>query len=374
MNKDDIKFIRQKDFKFLKEIGQGALGKTVLLKDEDLNVEFVCKKYIPISGVPKEQYFKNFLLEIKLLHLLYHKNIVRVFNYYLYPNHFTGYIVMEFIEGLEIDIYLEKYPENINNIFEQVIDGFVYLEENSILHRDIRPSNIMVDNNHNVKIIDFGFGKQQAFIHDDEKSISLNWWGGEKPDDFKTNIYNFQTEIFFIGRLFKNIINDMDCSFKYNNILHQMIEINPITRINSFQNILRGIKEEENNIIELFEYDEKQTYLQFARYFSDALSSREESSKIIMNVNLIIKDLELLQKRTLLEEYINPLNIFQIFLSGNYKYWKRKQFPVYVFENFVELFKQSSLEKQNIILYNLETRFLTIESFSNSYDDIEIPF
>jgi len=149
MNKDDIKFIRQKDFKFLKEIGQGALGKTVLLKDEDLNVEFVCKKYKPINGVNKEQYFKNFINEIKLLHLLYHKNIVRIFNYYLYPNYFTGYIVMEFIEGLELDSYLEKYPENINNIFEQLIDGFVYLEENSILHRDIRPSNIMVDNNHN---------------------------------------------------------------------------------------------------------------------------------------------------------------------------------------------------------------------------------
>jgi len=374
MNKDDIKFIRQKDFKFLKAIGQGALGTTVLLKDEDLNVEFVCKKYKPITGVSKEQYFKNFITEIKLLHLLYHKNIVRVFNYYLYPNSFIGYIVMEFIEGLEIDSYLEKYPENINNIFEQVIDGFVYLEENSILHRDIRPSNIMVDNNHNVKIIDFGFGKQQKFIYDDEKSISLNWWGGEKPDDFKTNLYNFQTEIFFIGRLFKNIINDMGCSFKYHNILNSMIEINPINRINSFQNILRGIKEDESNIIELFEYYEKQNYLQFAKYFSDALSSREESSKIIMNINLIVKDLELLQKRTLLEEYINPLNIFQIFISGSYKYWKNKPFPVNIFENFVELFKHSSLEKQNIILYNLETRFLTVESFSNVIDDDEIPF
>ena len=374
MNKDDIKFIRQKDFKFLKEIGQGALGKTVLLKDEDLDVEFICKKYKPINGVSKEQYFKNFITEIKLLHLLYHKNIVRVFNYYLYPNYFTGYIVMEFIEGLELDCYLEKYPENINNIFEQVIDGFVYLEENSILHRDIRPSNIMVDNNHNVKIIDFGFGKQQEFIHDDEKSISLNWWGGEKPDDFKTNTYNFQTEIFFIGRLFENIINNIGCSFKYHSILNQMIELNSINRVDSFQNILRSIKEERNNIIELFDYSEKQNYLKFAKYFSDALSSREESSKIIMNINLIVKDLELLQKRTLLEEYINPSNIFRIFISGNYKYWKNKQFPVNVFEDFINLFKYSSLEKQNIILYNLETRFLNIESFSDYYDDTEIPF
>lgn len=178
MNKDDIKFIRQKDFKFLKKIGNGALGKAVLLRDEYLQVNFVCKKYEPEKEDYRELYYRNFLDEIKLLHLLYHKNIVRVFNYYLYPNYFTGYIVMEFIEGLEIDSYLEKYPENINNIFEQVIDGFVYLEEKSILHRDIRPANIMVDNEHNVKIIDFGFGKQQEFIYDEKKSISLNWWGG----------------------------------------------------------------------------------------------------------------------------------------------------------------------------------------------------
>lgn len=375
MNKEEIKFIRQKDFKLLKEIGQGAVGRTVLLKDEDLDVEFICKKYAPISGVPNELYYKNFIIEIKLLHLLHHKNIVRIFNYYLYPNQFTGYIIMEFIEGQEIDEYLEKYPENINTIFEQVIDGFSYLEENSILHRDIRPSNIMVDNNHNVKIIDFGFGKQQEFIYDEEKSISLNWWGGEKPDDFKNNIYNFKTEIFFIGRLFKNIINKMNCSFNYEIILNRMIESNPINRIDSFKEIIREMRKEENNIIKLFEYSEKNTYLKFAKCFSDSLSSREENSKIIMNTNLIIKDLELLQKRTLLEEYINPKNILTIFISGSYKYLKNKTFPIQVFEEFLNLFKSTSLEKQNIILYNLETRFLNTEYFSD-FDDMnnDIPF
>lgn len=373
MNKDDIKFIRQKDFQFLKEIGQGALGKTVLLRDVDLNTEFVCKKYMPIDGVAKEEYYKNFLTEIKLLHLLYHKNIVRIFNYYLYPTYYTGYIVMEFIEGLEIDAYLEKYPENINNIFEQVIDGFVYLEENSILHRDIRPSNIMVDNNHNVKIIDFGFGKQKEFLYDEEKSISLNWWGGESPDDFKKNIYNFQTEIFFIGRLFKNIIDNIECSFKYNQILNQMIEINPIKRITSFQYVQREMKDEENNINELFDYGEKRTYLEFAQYFSDALSAREENSKMVMGVNTVIKDLELLQKRTLLEEYINPRSILKIFISGSYKYKKNKLCTTSIFENFLNLFKSNSLEKQNIILYNLETRFLNTESFFDIYDN-DIPF
>lgn len=370
MNKEDIKFIREKDFKFLKEIGQGALGKTVLLKDEDLNVDFVCKKYKPINGVAKEEYFKNFITEIKLLHLLYHKNIVRIFNYYLYSKYFTGYIVMEFIEGLEIDKYLEKYPENINNIFEQVIDGFMYLEENSILHRDIRPSNIMVDTKHNVKIIDFGFGKQKEILCDDEKSISLNWWGGEKPDDFKSNIYNIKTEIFFIGRLFNNIISSMDCSFKYQSILNGMIETNHINRIESFKDIFRKMREEQNNLIELFDYSERKTYLEFAKSLFSSLSARESSSRIVMNINILIKDLELLQKRTLLEEEINPIHITKIFISGSYNYWKNNKISVNVLNKFIKLFKNSSIEKQNIILYNLETRFLDIETYLDFDEDI----
>ena len=86
MEKDEIiKFIRQKDYKLIKHIGQGGTGKTVLLKDEIIDEVFVCKKYSPYNKEDKEQYFKYFIDEIKILHCIYHKNIVRVFNYYLYP-------------------------------------------------------------------------------------------------------------------------------------------------------------------------------------------------------------------------------------------------------------------------------------------------
>ena len=226
-----IEFLRKKDFKFIKKLGNGALGETVLILDEYINYSFVCKKYKPLQGISKEKYFKNFINEIKLMHLLHHNNIVRVFNYYLYPEYHTGYIVMEYIEGKEIDKYLEEYPENLNSVFEQVISGFAYLEENNILHRDIRPSNIMIDANNNVKIIDFGFGKQLNFSEDNHKSISINWWGGEIPNDFKKNIYDFKTEIFFIGKLFQKIIEVINSSFKYEPLLLNMINTDDSKRV-----------------------------------------------------------------------------------------------------------------------------------------------
>ncbi|MFA6164213.1 MAG: hypothetical protein WC685_12380 [Methylobacter sp.] len=84
MSKKIIEFLRKKDFKLVEELGQGACGKTVLLYDDIIKERFVCKKYAPFYEHHKELLFNNFVQEIKLLHLINHKNVVRVFNYYIY--------------------------------------------------------------------------------------------------------------------------------------------------------------------------------------------------------------------------------------------------------------------------------------------------
>ena len=57
MNKKIIEFIRTKDYKFIKNIGQGGTGKTVLLKDEIIDETFVCKKYSPYYEEHKDLFF-----------------------------------------------------------------------------------------------------------------------------------------------------------------------------------------------------------------------------------------------------------------------------------------------------------------------------
>lgn len=72
MKENVIEFVRSKDYKFIKAIGQGGLGQTYLLEDESISERFVCKKYRPIIQEHQETYYQNFVEEIKLLHLLYH--------------------------------------------------------------------------------------------------------------------------------------------------------------------------------------------------------------------------------------------------------------------------------------------------------------
>ena len=135
----EIIFLRKRDYRFVRELGAGACGRTVLLQDPEIDEHFVCKKYAPASETWRERLFTNFLNEIKVLHRVYHRNVVRVFNYYVYKDRHAGYIVMEYIEGTDLHAFLAQHPEEAGSIFAQVIAGFRHLEENRILHRDIRP-------------------------------------------------------------------------------------------------------------------------------------------------------------------------------------------------------------------------------------------
>lgn len=93
----------------------------------------------------ESSFFKGFVGENKLLHsLLHHINVVRIFNYMLYPEKYAGYIFMEYVEGTDIEEHLKQHPENTNEVFLQIVDAFAHLESKNILHRDIRPSNLMI--------------------------------------------------------------------------------------------------------------------------------------------------------------------------------------------------------------------------------------
>jgi serine/threonine-protein kinase len=123
-----IPFLRKRDYIFVKELGQGACGRTVLLRDDIIDQQLVCKKYAPLNEAHRQELFGSFLREIKLLHELHHQNVVRVFNYYVYPEQFAGYILMEYIDGMDIEDYLEYAPEEVNEVFLQAIEGFFHLE------------------------------------------------------------------------------------------------------------------------------------------------------------------------------------------------------------------------------------------------------
>lgn len=374
-DRDVVQFLRKRDYRFVRELGGGACGRTVLLHDDMIDESFVCKKYTPYLESRLEELFKAFTREIKLLHKLHHDNVVRVFNYYLYPEQFSGYILMEHIEGLDIEDFVSTKPESANNIFLQTINGFAYLESQSILHRDIRPNNIMVRADGIVKVIDLGFGKQVQAPDDFNKSITLNWWCST-PGEFSESRYTFATEVYFVGKLFEKILSDNQIShFKYTSTLGRMCQHDEHNRVLSFADVEKEIRNDQFLDFD-FSEQELEAYRNFADCLCGAIIKIENGCKYIEDVNKITHQLEAAYRNVMLESVVSDASIIiRCFLNGGYYYNKRLGLYVCNIKEFLRLMKSATEEKRRLIIANLHTRLDGLARYSTpAIDEDDIPF
>lgn len=345
-----------------------------------MDLDFVCKKYSPESWIG-DLYFPHFIQEIRVLHLMHHKNIVRVFNYYLYPEQRTGYILMEYIEWSHIDKYLFENPDKINDIFSQLIDGFVYLDENSILHRDIRPANIMVSDEGLAKIIDFWFGKKIETSIDNNKSISLNWRYAP-PDEFTEWQYTISTDIYFLGKLFEEIIKkDPDLyNFQYTELLKKMVKPSPSDRYNRFievQNDILSLEGDDNGFEVSFSDEDKSDYRGFAWELLHSLSKISNDITYVTDIEEIQKKLSDIYKNSMLEDVVYDMVwLINVFIKWEWTYYSKRQMFTSTLGSFLKLLKSHSKDEQKIILDHLRIRISGIDRIKNP-DEIsieDIPF
>ena len=377
MEPKKIVFQYGRGFVLHRELGRGACGLTVLLHDEAIDEYFVCKKYSPAQDAWREQLFAGFLREIKLMHAVHHINVVRVFNYLIYPERYSGYIFMEYVNGLDIDQYLANHPEDINSLFVQVVEGFDHLESKRILHRDIRASNILVSDGGVVKIIDFGFGKQAIDSADFDKSISLNWWCAPPPE-FSTKIYDHATEVYFVGKLFEGLLEKYKIEkFQYSTVLKRMIDPNRAKRLDSFAVARQELLGQPRSI--QFSDQEIDYYRRFSRSLVERVA-KVDPEATCFNIEDIHLKLEEAYKSMMLEQVApNSSVVIACCIRGRYSYYSNKTFPVQCVQDFLELLRTCSKEQKNIIEANLRARIDALPKIvevKSPFDDMDddIPF
>lgn len=374
-----IKFDQSKHFKFVRELGSGGTGETNLFKDETTNTLFAIKKYRPSEEniEHKEDFYHRFVEEIVILFKLSHPNIVRVYNYYLYPNLMTGYLQMEYIEGTSIDVYIRNNSTDLDNLFRSAVKSFEFLEENDILHRDIRPANIMIDNNGELKLIDFGFGKILSSTNT-ENSIRLNWPVTDMPDEVVNgNDYTVETEIYFLGSLFKRLIRENNIEdFKFINVVNTMCEVSIEKRYQSFKDVSDDIAKGVLLGTD-FSARDKAVYQDMASSLVNTISYYTSDFSPVSEVERVQVNLGELIRNSSLEEYIQANSaLISCFLTNGFTYSLRIMTKVDTVKDFYRLLIDSDYQKKEIILENLIIRLSLIEIKKSNFDidDDELPF
>lgn len=371
-----IKFDAIKEFSYVRPLGSGGTGETHLFVDNITEMSFAIKKFVPDDQDNKELTFKHFIDEIKILFTISHPNIVRIFNYYLFPDKLTGYIQMEYIDGQSIDQYLtnslkdQPRIKSIEDLFIETLRGFKYLEDNSILHRDIRNSNIMVDNNHNIKIIDFGFGKVLS-ANKINNSIILNWPATNHAEEIqKKGVYNHSTEIYYIVILFSKLVEENSILFKFQNILEKMCQITSESRYASFNDILFDI--DNHFYIQMdFKDHQKQQYEALANNLFKIINTINYGYEFITDQNKILSGVERVIEENILSTTIqNNVTLIDAFISGSYNYYQYSIDTTVVVE-FHNMLLQLSEVKRDIVIRNLIARLSSIEI---RFQEDQLPF
>ena len=367
-----VTFDSSKQFKFIKKLGSGGTGDTNLFLDESVDMYFAIKKYSPSKENDIEECYKRFIDEIKILFTIFHKNIVRIYNYYLYPSFKTGYIQMEYIDGKTIDkINPLDYGKTWNEYFLETIDAFDYLFENQILHRDIRTSNFMVTEDGILKVIDFGFGKHFS-ENNQQNSICLNWPATIDPEEVVINKeYTYVTEIYYIGELFKHLVEN-DSTFLYKNILNKMLEYSPSKRYTSYKEVKQDISGNLFNQID-FTNDEKSVYIAFADGLYDSISKFTSTPVFKYDIEDIRVSLEKIVKISSLEYYVQRNNeVISCFVNASFKYNPKKIIESNALINFYRLLVDSNNSKKNIIVNSIIARLknVPVEIEVNPFEDL----
>lgn len=358
-NGDIVSFLKQKNYVMVNnDLGGGSFGKTVLLQDPFTDELFVAKMYKPQYDSMKEKFFKNFIDEIKIMYKLYHPNVVRIYNYYLYENACTGYILMEYIDGEDIRSFMEGYiwkEITIDSLFLQLIDGFSYIESHGIIHRDIRDGNILIDKNGIVKIIDFGIGKtvEQGFVSEDSLIEEINRANSDTlPQEYSEGIYTSQTDMFYLAELLNRLINEylIDKSdFSYYEILDKMMKKNPKDRYESFLEVKSAIDKKDFLNMSISDSD-KRIYQTFANSIYELINVFTSERSFNNNPETFIQKLEDVVKNNLFEDKIqNNGDLISTLVLSSYRYNLRVSVSCKVVYDFLDWFKTSTVISQKII-------------------------
>lgn len=156
-------------YKILSELGAGGMGIVYQGVDVMLEREVAIKKLrseFSRSGDVADRFRR----EAKIQASLNHPNLAHLYSFFKEGDSF--YIVMEFVQGVPLSRLCPMSWQRALPLFRQVLDGLQYAHSLDVLHRDIKPDNIMVSPRGEVKVMDFGIAHVLGSVrHTRDKSI-----------------------------------------------------------------------------------------------------------------------------------------------------------------------------------------------------------
>lgn len=203
------------------------MGNVYLAQDLKLASKKWAIKECELNGFQANQFAE----EARMLAKINHPKLPHIVDYVTSPNNLYGYLVMEYIEGPTLqDLFQDKNFKveviDVIRITLQICDIFRYLHSFKpypIIYRDLKPSNIMIDKQKQIRLIDFGIARHFS-LEKNEDTMQLGTIGFAAPEQFLGKQTNAYSDIYAIGALVYYLLSDGIFAYRRRMKLHELRE------------------------------------------------------------------------------------------------------------------------------------------------------
>jgi CheY-like chemotaxis protein/tRNA A-37 threonylcarbamoyl transferase component Bud32 len=188
-------------YSIIKTLGTGSMGKVLLISKD--NKEYALKiMHREVGGASMHERIMRFKREAEVLAEIHHSNVIHVYEYGAYENDETPYIIMEYINGHDLDYHMKNNTLSMDEkimIIRGVVAALTEVHKAGILHRDIKPANILLTEEKIPKLTDFGIAR----ISDSDLTMTCATMGTPvymPPEAFEaTTMQDVKSDIFALG-------------------------------------------------------------------------------------------------------------------------------------------------------------------------------
>lgn len=217
-------------------IGVGGFGMIYHVTDKECNRD-VALKVINAEHAKHREFVQQFELEAYILAQLDHKHIVSFYDFWTDTD--GAYLVMDWIEGQDLYQYCKRNSlslPDIVRIINQLASALNYIHEQNIVHRDVKPSNIVLDKDKNAYLVDFGIAVDlKTQTTQDIPSFILGSPAYLAPEQIAETQITPQGDIYSLGIILYELLTNRR-PFQANSAkeILQMQMLNPLPSLRGF--------------------------------------------------------------------------------------------------------------------------------------------
>ncbi len=195
-------------YRILEEIGSGGMAVIYKALHESLN-RVVAVKALKSSVAADSHFAIRFEREALTVSSLQHENIVHIYDFY---KHQDGalFIVMEHVDGIDLFDLLERTPQLPIDVAAIIALGVAraldHAHYHGIIHRDVKPANVMIAKNGVVKLMDFGIARDKSFGDLTEQGTGLGTPSYMSPEQIVGDKLDFRSDLFSVGILLYQMV------------------------------------------------------------------------------------------------------------------------------------------------------------------------